>query len=549
MTKRSFLLLFLFLATALAPVATASQWTRYDNNADIRAFFQRGDTLWIGTNGGVVLVDLMTETIARKITTGPLLPSNSIRAIEARGDSVYVGTDHGLSVFTGGGTFVRTPRDGAVFGQIRSISYDTEGRVYLGTFGNGVGIIHGNTLRRLTKIDSLLDDKVYAVSPLDSGDVYYATSLGLCAYLDSLWVGFQAGAGLPRGEVKALIHIGDGRFYTLIAGRGIYRFKDKRSVRIRLRDTFADNEVAAITVARDGLWAGGRYGGIARYRNGTWTRYGEDDPDIVRARWRSAYAAPGGVVYFGSADGLVVMIKDGAVRKLTLPSVLPAGYIGPMAQGADGVRFMANGRYLLSSAGDSPELTLDTEIGSIFALAVSPAGEVWACTPWGLLRNDNGTWSEVRPEIEPKPPIFVSIAFEPSGMMWLGGHHGEVYRFDGTLWVRYGTGLSAGPIQRIVVDASRNVWAISRSEGVFRFDGREWDTLEAEHFDSLPVLEAVLDPTGGLLLVTEAKIWRYEEAGWTAVRVPGVEDIGRYRSLYFDLEGRTYLGTSRGWRW
>ncbi len=530
----------------LAPIAGRCQWARYDNNADIRAFFQDGDTLWVGTNGGVVLVDLLTETVARKITAGALLPSNSVRAIAGRGDSIYVGTDHGLSIFDGGKTFVHTPKEAVFFEQIRSISYSPDGKVYLGTFGYGVGVIHGATLRQLTKVDSLLDDKVYAVAPLDSGDVYYATSLGLCAYLDSLWVGFQAGAGLPRGEVKTLIHIGDGRFYSLIAGRGIYRFKDGRSVRIRLRDTFPDNEVAAITVAKDGLWAGGRYGGIARYRNGTWTQYGEADEEIARARWRSAYASPEGVVYLGSADGLLAIIKDGAVRKLTIPSVLPSGYVGPMAQGADGRIFMMNGSYLISSNGTGGGFTRETNIGSIFAMAVSPAGRVWACTPWGLLRNDGAQWTEIRPEIEPQAPVFMSLAFEPSGMMWLGGHHGQLYRYDGRLWVRYAVGLAAGPIHRVAVDAMRNVWAISRSEGVFRFDGREWETFGAAQFNSLAIEDAVLDPSGTLLVITSDMIWQYGDDGWRKTQAPVDRSIGDYRSLYFDPLGRMYLGTSTG---
>ncbi|MFQ5511467.1 MAG: hypothetical protein ACE5EO_06415 [Candidatus Krumholzibacteriia bacterium] len=543
--KRLLVMCFL-VGQFMLPPPGRCEWVRYDNNADIRAFFQNGDTLWIGTNGGVVLVDLLTETIARKITAGPLLPGNSVRAIEGRADSVFVGTDQGLSIFGIGRPFVRTPRDAAVFDQIRSISFGPQGKVYLGTFGLGVGILHGDTLRRLTKVDSLLDDKVYAVAPLDSGDVFYATSLGLCAYRDSLWVGFQAGAGLPRGEVKTLIHIGDQRFYTLIAGRGIYRFKDGRSVRIRLRDAFRDNEVAAITVAPDGLWAAGRYGGIARYRNGTWTQYGADDEEVARGRWRSAYAAPGGVVYFGSADGLVVIVKEGAVRKLAIPSILASGYAGPIAQGGDGRRYVVNGSYVLTSQGDSPGFTVDTEVGSIFAMAVSPAGLVWACTPWGLLRNDGGRWAEIHPEIEPQPPIFVSLTFDPAGMAWLGGHHGEVYRYDGRIWVRYASGLSAGPIQRVAVDAARNVWAVTRTEGVFRFDGREWERFDPALFDSMGVSDAVLNPIGELMLVTSNAIWRYTNSEWSTVRIPGVESVGDYRALYFDEAGRLYLGTDRG---
>ncbi|MCK5406318.1 MAG: hypothetical protein KAJ37_02635, partial [Candidatus Krumholzibacteria bacterium] len=75
-------------------------WNHIGHNGDIRALYRVGDSLWVGTSGGLFVYDLGTDQFADHITLGTELPSNSVRAIAARGDSVYVGTDRGLVVFS-----------------------------------------------------------------------------------------------------------------------------------------------------------------------------------------------------------------------------------------------------------------------------------------------------------------------------------------------------------------------------------------------------------------------------------------------------------------
>ena len=88
-----------------------AQWTYFDNNADIRAIYQHGDTLWVGTNGGLVIINALTGEILDKITAGEFLVDNSVRAINGRSNQIYFGTDHGLSVLKGEEYFVYSRRE------------------------------------------------------------------------------------------------------------------------------------------------------------------------------------------------------------------------------------------------------------------------------------------------------------------------------------------------------------------------------------------------------------------------------------------------------
>lgn len=539
------------MIAGLAGGPARAEWTYFDNNADIRALYADGDTLWIGTNGGVVLYDLLQNQVVGKIVAGPGLPGNSVRAIRAHAGDIVVATDVGLAINPLGEAVVLTKTDDRVYSDIRNISWGIDSTLFVSTLGHGVGAVKGEEIRHITREDSLLGNSVFDVAEVDTARVYYATSLGLCAYRDSAWVGFQAGAGLPRGAIRQLIPVGDDRFYVRIEGRGIYRFNHSRSVRIGTRDAFGEDEVAAIALDADGaLWAAGRFGGLAKYRGGTWTAIGQGDEQVSRAKWRCAYAGPDGRMFFGSADGLVAIVEAGALRTARIESLLPSGYIGPMAAGPDGETFVVNGPYLLSGEGGSDRFELETTTGSVFAVATSTDGTVWASTPWGLLQREKGRWIEVRPDIEPRVPRFVSLAIDPAtGDLWLGAHTGEVFRYDGRFWVEFAGPheFAGGAIFRLLVDPYRTVWAFSPSSGAHRYDGAQWTTYGLETFDSLRLNDAALDASGAPVVVTDRGLWRFSsDYGWQRLLTSAPTDIGQFRSIYFDGLGRMYLGTTDG---
>lgn len=534
----------------IVSASARAQWTYFDNNAEVRALHESGDVLWVGTNGGMLLIDLPEYQITSKITAGRFLADNSVRVIAERDGAVLVGTDNGLSTIRGDQVAVRQELRGRRLADVRSLSFGPNQTTYVGTFGRGVGVIGETETAWITRADSLLDNKVYAVSVLDTARIYYATSLGLCAFRDSVWVGFQAGAGLPRGEVVAMRHHRGENCYLQIEGRGLYRFNGKRGTRIGTSEAF-EGEVAAIDLSTEGdLWAVGRRGGIAKYRHGVWTVFGQNDNEIAGARWRTVHIGRSGTVYAGSADGLVAVILEDRVHKIPVPSALPSGYVGPMAQSTDGVTHLANGPFLAAMDPGTDRLALAMDVGSVFAMVAHPDGSVWASTPWGLLRHDGDKWRELKPDIEPLVPVFLSLAIDPGGRLWAGGHGGEVYRYDGELWVEYAATrqLAGGPVSGLSLDADRQVWALAGSEAVHRYDGVRWGAFDLSHFGSEALRFLTTSTKGRPIAVTDNHIWKYEtDSGWSAYEfAPTETSRGHYRRVAFDGTGGMVVGTTEG---
>lgn len=144
----------------------------------------------------------------------------------------------------------------------------------------------------------------------------------------------------------------------------------------------------------------------------------------------------------------------------------------------------------------------------------------------------------------------IALTFDESGRLWAGSHTGEVFRYDGQLWVEIADrqDLSAGPIHGLVVDEQRNTWALSRNDGVFRYDGSDWTPFGLSKFDSLAVRQLVVDGTGAPIALTTRALWRYapETKSWTTLPVPELPAAGDYRRLYFDPAGWMYLATTKG---
>ncbi len=525
-------------------------WTHLGNNSEIQAIYRHGDSLWIGTNGGLLIYDLIDGEFTAKYLIGPRLPSNSIYAITGRGDTVLVGTDRGLSVFTEKGVYHYEASLNPSLRDIRSIDFGPAGEICYGTRGHGAGIMQGDTIFVVTRIDSLLDDSVFGVIKMDDTTYYYATALGLCAFRDSLWVSFRAGAGLPKGEVRDLLLTEDFAMYALIPSKGVYYFDGVRGRRISPRGLFPYDEIAAIELdSEQALWAAGSYGRISRYRYGQWIEIGETDEEIETERWRCAYADDSGVIYFGSANGLIVWIREGEILKERIPSALPSNAALAAIEDSAGCRYVAVGSQLLSLPSEATSFELEAMVGPVLAMAISPSGELWCSNRWGVFRKDGRRFIEVPLDIRGETHVISSMVFEPNGYLWAGTDRGEVLKFDGRTWLRLGESdeLTGGPIDRILRVGSGRVWALSQRSGISGFDGRRWEKFPLSWFNEQPLSDAAVDSAGRLFVAGWKGVWRYDrDSGWNLLELPPIGTDVNLTRIRFDHMGRTYVGTSEG---
>lgn len=550
MMKR--VLLFVLLVSVIVsalPQAEESGWVHLNNKSEIRSIYRQGNSLWLGTNGGLLIYDLPRREIIEEHLIGENLPSSSIWVIAGRGETVYIGSDGGLSVVEDGNFRIK-PSAAASLRNVRSIDFGPGGDICIGTYGGGAGIIHQDELARVTRADSLLDDRVYAVIELDDSTYYYATSYGVCAFKDSLWWNYRVGAGLPKGEALDLILTEDYAMYALIAGGGVFFFDGSRGRRISPMGLFVEDEIAAVALEENQtLWAAGGFGRIRKYRGGKWSGVGEKDPDIERGRWMSAYAHEQGSVYFGSAGGLIVSIDNGKMQKLTIPSSLPSNNIRAMQEDSTGRMYIAAGNDLLTIPPDKGDCVTEPLEGPVTAMAVSPLGEFYCCTRWGVFQKVSGRFEEITPDHGGRVTVATAMAFDREGRLWLGTDRGEVLRRDESLWLCLGERdeLTGGEVTAILRDEPGNMWAFSPQTGVARFEGNRWKRFHLENFGGRPLSGIVIAKDDRPVIAGADTLWQYQGGdAWGLLEFPKLEAGVRLTELYCDRSGKLYAGTTEG---
>ncbi len=546
-------------ANAPTPVsAPAEKVWHIGPTPDVRAICHTGNVLWIGTTAGLFVVDVRNAATLAHATIGNELPSNSVRAIVADGDSVFVGTDAGLALFgrdpeTRGLTSAMfTPSSPGLFrnvplSRVSGLGVGANGDLLIATSGHGAGIVTRSGGYTITRRDSLLADNVMAIADRADGVRYFATSVGLCAQFgDTSFVSFQAGAGFPRGRMRALIPGERNAFYVLVANHGVFRFDGAHAVALDSPPGVHLRDAASISFGNDGtLWVAGD-GWVFARRAGKWVKASVPAPDAA-ARWR-VIVADGAGAFVGSSDGRVVAIGRGGAFRVALPNGLPARQAQSLAPDATGAAwFLCDGRVVRADI-TARAFAIDDAPGDARAIAVGPDGDVWTAGRWTVRRRNAGAWSDVKPDVVESDPAFASLFVDDSGA-WVGTRSGALYRYDGTMWLRHVRASNATGAAHDITAASDGVWSIWGGRPARDDDGawRRFGGIDS----AATVVDLARTPGGVWVAATESALFKFDEVkgAWIPARdwgLAGDNLRGRLRAIAFDAEGRLVAGTTHG---
>ena len=184
--------------------------------------------------------------------------------------------------------------------------------------------------------------------------------------------------------------------------------------------------------------------------------------------------APDGGLWAGTRDGLVRWDLDtGTYTRYALPAYR-------VAPAPDGTLWLNTEYGLCRFAGTSceqpPELP-GTTGDQIYALAVTPDGDLWASSDLGVGRFDGTSWASY-----PLGVGFRGLEVSDEGVLW-ASTAGGVARYqeaeDG--WVFHGQeqGLPGPQVHIIGAGPGREGWAYVAWEGLYRYNGEEWQLIES----------------------------------------------------------------------
>lgn len=328
-------------------------------NRNVKSMVADGDTLWIGTSGGVIRYNMLNDSHVLYDNKSGLL-SNGVFHIHRYGNEVWVGTYGGglsiLDLASGKWREYNVPEglgDAFVYDVLHTGSGDT----WIATW-SGANRIRGGKMDDVTAWDlftvdntkgGLPNDWVYGLAEGKNGDIWLATEGGVALYRDGQWTRWThaEGLGAPYDKVKDQIDL------TNDPGQAS-RHHAQQKVEQGLTNVsiaYNPNYVISIAVDDDGsVWAGTWGAGLSRWDGKQW-------------------------------------------KTLTMADGLPSNHVFMLKKGPKGELWIGTNRGLAKYDGKSFSIftVRDGLLGdNVFSMAFAASGETWVGSFGGLARFRRG---------------------------------------------------------------------------------------------------------------------------------------------------------------
>lgn len=211
--------------------------------------------LWAGTARSG-LVCLLPRRI-QSLTTEHGLPDPKARAlIEASDGTLWVGTDGGAVQLNQDEAPLLNNASGLASDMVRALAEDAQGRIWIGT-GRGLSLWDGQALEMVLYPGANFRTKIRALLKARDGAMWIGAAQGLYR-LGADWTNaWMVADGLPHENVCALHEDRQGQIWIGTAGGGLARFTDQGFERFGESDGLSSSHVYAIEDDADGaLWIG-----------------------------------------------------------------------------------------------------------------------------------------------------------------------------------------------------------------------------------------------------------------------------------------------------
>ncbi len=144
-----------------------------------------------------------------------------------------------------------------------------------------------------------------------------------------------------------------------------------------------------------------------------------------------------------------------------------------------------------------------------------------------------------------------AICTDLNDKLWIAGLSG-VYRYDGTILTRfYGPTYTNSNYWAlgIVADKSNQLWVITETDGLVKFDGSKWVTFYANKNEHHWIFNCVnIDNSGNVWIgVTASGAWKYNGVGFEQFKKDTVPSL--YNTIHcmaFNSKGNAWFGTDKG---
>jgi ligand-binding sensor domain-containing protein len=428
--------------------------------------------LWIGRAGAAVIYKDGHFQIAfgEAVTAG-----TSVWAFcQAKDGAVWAATNNGLVRWDKGATRVFRKADGLPTDRLRSVAFDRDGVLWIGTTGGGLVSYVGGRFETLRTGSGFPHAEIRSVVPDPQGGIWAATAGGgLARVLNGRVTTYTMADGLPSNQLSALALDAQGTLWIGTWGTGLCRMRDGRFSSLSSAGGLSADQVWSLLADREGsLWIGSWVDGLSRLRDRRFLVFGVPE-GLSHDNTRAVLSTRDGAMWVATAGGGVNRIEGARVTTLRKEDGLPSDQVSSLCEDRDGSLWIGTYTSGLARLKRGRITAFGVEHGlqspDVRAIYQDRAGTIWAATMSGLARfNGRGFVAVVAEGVSLER--IISMLEDRSGTMWFGtAEHGLVRLRDGVFRVlTTNDGLASNRIMALHEDRRGSLWIGTAGVGIAR---------------------------------------------------------------------------------
>jgi uncharacterized protein (TIGR02145 family) len=592
---------FILIIASYLSNAQNPEWINYYCGKENNVIVEESNFMWVGTSGGLVKINKLTNSSIFYNITNSGLPGNHVYsiAIDSLGNK-WIGTGNGLAKFDGTTwTVYNDSNSGLPGNEITSIAIDGSGNKWIGAGEDGLTKFDGTSWTDYNQMFGLRNYGITSIAIDNSGTIWIGLleEGGLVKFDGTNWTRYDSyNSGLPGSYVSsiAIDSIGNkwiGTSYGMAKFDGI-----NWTAYYPINYGMSSNTIRSLAIDKIGnKWIGiGDY--LAKFDGINWTIYHTPYYMDDIGQINSIAIDSIGNKWIGTKDGLAIFNDSTWNILITSNSGLPSDYVRSMAIDGCGNKWIGTSNGLVKFDGtnwsvynSSNNYSLQSQTTSIAmdgignkwigthdglfkydgtnwtnyntsnsglshnyvtSIAIDGNGNKWIGTNYGLTKFDGTAWIAYNISNSGLPNYYVrSIAIDDNGNIWIGTYYGGLAKYDGINWTVYNTsnsGLSSNFVNSITIDGFDNIWVGTSGGGLAKFNGTNWTVFNTMN-SGLPnneVNSIAIDGIGNKWIGTSNGLVKYDGTNWTVYntlnsKLPNNE----VTSIAIDGNGNKWIGT------
>ncbi|MCU0664853.1 MAG: diguanylate cyclase [Myxococcota bacterium] len=231
--------------------------------------------LWVGTLGGGLSCFVDAKVTPFGQPEG-LDDSRDVRVImQDSGDDMWIGTNVGLSRFHFGKRVSFHGEELFAGRMVTEALEDSRGRLWFGTFDNGLWRLRRNQWRGFSTENCLSSMRVSGLAEREDGTIWLGSPAGAVQIRDDECTTFGLEEGLPTEKIRFAVEDSRGVLWVGTFGRGLLRLRDGQVEEVRVLGTQSQDKRVVLCSHEDAegtLWFGTN-GGLLRIGSDGDARY------------------------------------------------------------------------------------------------------------------------------------------------------------------------------------------------------------------------------------------------------------------------------------